>query len=265
MPSYNLEIIHRAAAQPGAKPPLLFVHGVCHGAWCWDEFFLRHFAEAGWDSYAVSLRGHAGSEGREQLHEFGLQDYVDDVFSVASQLDRKPIVIGHSMGGGITQLAMRREPERLAGAVLFASMPPGWISFWESLRTLRSLKGIKATHKLLSGQAVTADEVQLMPFMGGRITREQAARFAPLLQPESKRAVEEIPKVKTAAGPVPFPLLVMGARSDLIFGARAVQRTAAHYGTEAIVLDRGCHDLMLDPLWRESADVILDWLRRSYP
>jgi pimeloyl-ACP methyl ester carboxylesterase len=264
MVSYNLEIVRRAPAQPSTNPPLLFVHGVCHGAWCWDEYFLPYFAAQGWDAYALSLRGHAGSEGRDRLHQFGLQDYVDDVFHVASQLDRKPVVIGHSMGGGITQLAMRRDPERLAGAVLFASMPPGWNTRWESLRMLRNPLGLVATHRLLSEKSFSARDVRRMPFMGGRITLEQAACYAPLLQPESSRAVEEIPQMNTPSGPVPFPLLVMGASSDIIFGASAVRRTAAHYHTDAVVLDQGCHDLMIDPNWRESADVILNWLNRNY-
>lgn len=261
---YKLELIQRAAATPSAKPPLLFVHGVCHGAWCWDEFFLPYFAQQGWDACALSLRGHANSEGREKLHEFGLQDYVDDVFSVAENMDRKPIVIGHSMGGGIAQLALRHAPERLAGAVLLASMPPGWVKPWESWRLFKSLKGLKATRKLLAGEAVTGEEVRHMPFMGGRITLEQAGRFAALLQPESARATQEIPKMMTPAGPAPLPLLVLGSRRDVIFGAGAVRRTGAHYGTEAVVLDAGCHDLMLDPDWKRSADVILGWLQEHF-
>ena len=33
-----------------------------HGAWCWRENFMPYFSAAGYDCYAVSLRGQGGSE-----------------------------------------------------------------------------------------------------------------------------------------------------------------------------------------------------------
>jgi pimeloyl-ACP methyl ester carboxylesterase len=47
-------------ADPGERPPLLFVHGLGHGAWCW-EHWLDTAAAAGYPAAAVSLRGHADS------------------------------------------------------------------------------------------------------------------------------------------------------------------------------------------------------------
>jgi hypothetical protein len=35
--------------------PLLFVHGACHAAWCWDEHFLDFFADNG---FQVIADGH---------------------------------------------------------------------------------------------------------------------------------------------------------------------------------------------------------------
>ena len=61
-------------------------------------------------------------------------------------------------------------------------------------------------------------------------------------------------------GPVSVPLLILGSRADSLFSEIPVRRTAAHYGVEAVVLDQGCHDLMLDPDWQSSADAVLRWL-----
>ena len=36
------------------KPPLLFVHGLAHGAWCFAEHWLPAAAEHGFPAYAVS-------------------------------------------------------------------------------------------------------------------------------------------------------------------------------------------------------------------
>ena len=37
------------------KPPLVFIHGSFHGAWCWAEHWLPFFAHYGFDCYALSL------------------------------------------------------------------------------------------------------------------------------------------------------------------------------------------------------------------
>jgi pimeloyl-ACP methyl ester carboxylesterase len=38
-------------------PPLVFVHGSYHAAWCWAEQWLPFFSESGYDCYSLSLLG----------------------------------------------------------------------------------------------------------------------------------------------------------------------------------------------------------------
>lgn len=38
-------------------PPLVFIHGSYHAAWCWAEHWLPFFSTNGFDCYAVSLLG----------------------------------------------------------------------------------------------------------------------------------------------------------------------------------------------------------------
>src|SRR5688500_13947644 len=82
----SLELLERRPAADGNRVPLLFVHGLGHGAWCWEQW-MDAAAEAGHPAYAVSLRGHGGSPGR--LRTALLSQYVDDVVRTASGLDRK--------------------------------------------------------------------------------------------------------------------------------------------------------------------------------
>jgi pimeloyl-ACP methyl ester carboxylesterase len=42
-------------------PPILFLHGAAHGAWCWAEHYLTWFADRGCECHAVSFRGHVRS------------------------------------------------------------------------------------------------------------------------------------------------------------------------------------------------------------
>src|SRR4051812_37421372 len=117
----RLEVISREPNSPKFETPLLFVHGTGHGAWCWDENFLPYFAERGFSSHAVSLRGHGASEGRERLKWTSISDYVEDVFQVASGLPKTPVVIGHSLGGLIVQKLL--EKHDAPAGILFAPSP----------------------------------------------------------------------------------------------------------------------------------------------
>ena len=99
----KLEVISRQPSEPRDAPPILFVHGAWHGAWCWDEHFLDYFSEKGFAAHALSLRGHGSSEGRERLRRVRLRDFLEDVAAVAELLPAPPILVGHSMGGFVIQ------------------------------------------------------------------------------------------------------------------------------------------------------------------
>ncbi len=100
--------------------PLLFIHGACHAAWCWENF-LPFFAEHGYESHAVSLRGHGASDGSESIHNMRTDDYVNDVEEVVQRFRTLPVLIGHSMGGYVVQKYL--EQHTASGAVLMASVP----------------------------------------------------------------------------------------------------------------------------------------------
>ena len=115
----GLEVLSALPADPRPeRPPLLFVHGLGHGGWCW-EHWLRGAAEAGYAAHAVSLRGHGGSEGR--LRTARLSHYVDDVIHTAASLPRRPVLVGHSMGGLVVQQTVARYAAH--AAVLVAPVP----------------------------------------------------------------------------------------------------------------------------------------------
>lgn len=127
----KLEIISREPIEKRFETPLLFVHGTGHGAWCWDENFLPFFAEKGFSSHAVSLRGHGASDGREKLKWTSVSHYVADVFQAASRLPEKPVVIGHSLGGLV--VAKYLEKHVAPAGILFAPSPSEGM-FWSGLK-----------------------------------------------------------------------------------------------------------------------------------
>jgi pimeloyl-ACP methyl ester carboxylesterase len=257
----GLEIRSEAArGETRRDAPLLLVHGICHGAWCWQPNYASYFADLGYDVHAMSLRGHAGSAGRADLHRNRLEDYVDDVISVAASLPSPPTIIGHSMGGAITQLVFRADPTAARAAVLLTPMVPGGLKVRELLRTARQPRRIPPFLRLLRGKPLTPAQANRLPFFDGRLTAADAELAAGRLQPESRRALMQLMRFTPPAGPAPIPILVLGSREDSIFGAAALHRTAAHYGVDAVIRDAGCHDLMLDPDWRAGAEIIANWM-----
>jgi pimeloyl-ACP methyl ester carboxylesterase len=118
----RLEIISKHPLENRYPTPLLFIHGMMHGAWCWDVHFLDYFAQHGFAAHAVNLRGHGSSDGRDKLRWTRIADYVEDVASASRQLPSPPVLIGHSMGGFVIQKYL--EDYDAAGAVLLSSPPP---------------------------------------------------------------------------------------------------------------------------------------------
>jgi pimeloyl-ACP methyl ester carboxylesterase len=118
----KLEIISRYPADERRPTPLLFIHGTLCIASCWEVHFLDYFAQHGFASHAVNLRGHGKSEGREKLRWTRIADFVEDVTNVVRQLPSPPILIGHSMGGFIIQKYL--EDHDAPAAVLLSSPSP---------------------------------------------------------------------------------------------------------------------------------------------
>lgn len=76
--------------------------------------------------YGLDLRGHGGSEGIAGDVDY-IGQYEDDVLDIVAALrvtdaERRVIVAGHSMGGGIAGRAAMRGPGQIDGFVLFAPL-----------------------------------------------------------------------------------------------------------------------------------------------
>ena len=119
----DLEVLEAKASpssssSSSSKPPLLFVHGSGHAAWCWAENFMPYASARGFDSAAVSLRGRGKSGPPPRGAKAGgtLESHAEDVAAVAEALvgegRRPPIVVGHSFGGMVVEKLALREREK---------------------------------------------------------------------------------------------------------------------------------------------------------
>lgn len=259
----ELEVISRLPAAGGHATPVVFVHGGWHGAWCWDEYFLSYFAAHGYPAYALSLRGHGRSAGRDRLRWNRIADYVADVAHVAGSLPRQPVLVGHSMGGFVVQKYL--ETRSAAGGVLMASVPPqGVWSMTCKLARRYPLAFVRAQLTLsLYGAVANAARVR-DAFFSRSLPEDRLHTYTARMQEESYRGFLDmlcldLPRAK----PLQIPLLVLGAERDTLLEPREVEATARAYNARAEIFPDLAHDMMLDERWEVVAARIVEWLKQQ--
>lgn len=258
----RIEVLERLPEVNSMLPPLLFIHGASHGAWCWQTNFLPYFSSKGFSSYAISFRGHGRSEGREKIDSFSLKDYEDDVFEVMQSFRNKPVLIGHSVGGVIVQKILHKHPNEVQAAVLMSSIPPNGLSVDSSPLNASTLKELNQLFLFNKGEPV-AYPIDLILSKGLSVTERE--QIAELLQPESTIVLKECTDI-IISGPIAteVPLLVLGSKEDHIISEKTTFRIAEIYKTQPEIFRNISHDMMLDPNWKDAADKILSFLHGLY-
>ena len=268
----NLEFLHIKAATPstnkrgkGALGTILFVHGAYCGAWIWAETFLPYFSSQGWDCFAVSLRGHGGSEG--SLTWSTLADYVDDVEAAVGRVGEPVVLIGHSMGGLVVQHYLARAG-KIAGvraAVMLAAVPPSGVASSAMHMSMMAPDLLWQLGLLQTlGPEAVSPRVIHRAFLSKDAPLEAVQGLLPKLQKESNRVATDLlaPPQPT---PPPLdqrpPILVMGGDADAFLPVSAFRETATFWNAELKILQGAPHGIMIDAVWwQPAADTILEWL-----
>jgi pimeloyl-ACP methyl ester carboxylesterase len=256
----KLELISKYPVENQRSTPLLFIHGTLCTASCWDVHFLDYFAQHGFASHAVNLRGHGQSEGRGRLRWTRIAEFVQDVTQVVRQFPSPPILIGHSMGGFIAQKYL--EDHDAPAAVLLSSPSPAGL-LPTAIRSARRhpLVFAKVTLTLSLLPFIATPQLAGEAFLSRDLPDEEVLRYWKQMQDDSFMAFLDMvaldlpkpAKVKT-------PLLVLGVTRDNMIGPGEIEATARAYNTQAQIIPDVAHNSMLDPRWRTVADRILVWL-----
>lgn len=258
----SLELIASLPSVQTHAAPLLLVHGSWHGAWCWAEHFMDYFSGNGYAVYALSLRGHGQSDGRQQLRWASIADYVEDVSQVVSQLGAPPVVVGHSMGGFVLQKYLEAHSDTVPAAVLVSAVPPhGALAALLRLAMRHPLAVLKTFLRLSPYQLTATPDLARDNFFSPSLPEADLQRYFAQIQEESFRAFLDmvlLTRIKT--GHVQTPLLVIGGAGDKIFTTGEVQATARAYHTDPVLFTGIAHDFMLEEKWQAVAEAILHWL-----
>ncbi len=255
-----MELIERRPESKAHSTPILFVHGMWHGAWCWDEFFLPYFADKGFHAFALSLRGHGKSEGRDKLRWSSINNYVEDVHQVVEQIGDSPVLVGHSMGGFIVQKYL--EIYSAPSAVLLAPAPSkGVLAATMRVLVRHPLLFLKANLTLSMYPLISNVALCKEFFFSDQATDQAVSHYHSQMQDESYRAFLDMlllnhPKTSR----IKTRMLVLGGDEDTIISPAEVKSTAESYNAELEMYDGMAHDMMLETGWQNVADRIAGWM-----
>jgi pimeloyl-ACP methyl ester carboxylesterase len=256
----HIELIRHNPVNEVQSTPILFVHGAWHGAWCWEDHFLPYFADHGYDSYALSLRGHGNSEGREGLRWWSISDYVEDVSQAIAQLPNIPILVGHSMGGLIVQKYL--QSHRVPLAVLLAPVPTtGVMKTTLRIASRHFLILLKVFASFSLYPVIATPNLAREAFFSSDISEDKLDKHFKRLQDESFRGFLDMTFSLPRPKQVYDPILLVGAQDDTIFSTQQMDATARAYHSKAVIFTNMAHDMMLEKGWQDVADHILVWLK----
>ncbi|CAI5945695.1 unnamed protein product [Closterium sp. NIES-64] len=268
-------------------PPLVFIHGSYHAAWCWADKWMPYLSALGFDCFAISILGQGGSDvpnapvaGTVQVRSDSAQSHAADVANVIRQLvGRPPVLVGHSFGGLIVQayladVANNWESSKddgvpfapLTGAVLACSVPPtGNMELVKRYMRTRPILSIKITLSLAAKLFRSSLSLCRDSFFSPALPEAEVKRYQALLSDSSKLPLFDL-RLLNASLPVAMPpaycppVMVLGAADDVIVDDQGVKETAEFFSTEAVVLPGMPHDIMLDLGWKDAANSMLQWL-----
>ena len=251
---------------------ILFVTGAFVSHTCWDDW-RAYFEGKGYKTIAPPWP-HKDATPQElrkrQPNDVALAtlttvELIDHYASFAKSFSEKPIIIGHSFGGLITQVLVNRG--LAAAGVAIHSAPPKGVFPYE-------FSFLKAGWKVL-GLFSSMKKTYMMSFkdwqyafVNGMPLQEQRAAYEKYTIPESKTAargaLSDATKVDYDKPHV--PLLFTSGSTDHIMPAHLNFRNYNRYKKNGSVLEYkefpGKNHFVLGlPSWKEDADYISNWLQ----
>jgi pimeloyl-ACP methyl ester carboxylesterase len=275
MSEHELAQVERANASTGT--PVVFVHGLWLLPSSWDRW-AEVFEAAGYVAVTPGWPDDPETVAEAKAHpevfaNKGIGDIADYEEAIIRKLDRKPVVIGHSFGGLLTQILAGRGVAAASVAISpapFRGVLPLPISALRSASPVLSNpanrhRAVPLTYEQFRyGFANAVDEEQAkklyaeysVPGSGEPIFQAAAANLNPWTEA----------KVDTK-NPERGPLLIVSADEDhtvpwAIANASYKRQSKNEGVTEIVKLEHRGHALTIDDGWREVADTALAFAKK---
>lgn len=242
---------------------IVMVHGAFCGGWAF-ETFRTAFEARGFEVLAPDLRGHGAGEGSDRVIGVSMSDYADDIAALCRNQAEPPILIGHSLGGLVAQMAARRAPVR--ALVLLAPSAP-WGVAGSSFEEAITAFGVQMLGPFSSG-AVDPDRGLMRTYSLSRMAKPERDAVVARMHAESARALRETlnwwldPFMTTSIGPgaLSAATLAIAGALDLVHPPATVRQIAERVGASYLLMPDMSHWLIGEPGWDDVAAHVLRWL-----
>ena len=245
---------------------IVMVHGAFCGGWAFDRF-RAPFEAAGHQVITPDLRGHTPGARSASVIGVSMADYAADIAAICAELPEPPVLLGHSMGGLVAQLAAKRAP--IEALVLLAPSPP-WGVAGSSIEEAVTAFGVQMMGSFSSG-ALDPDRSLMRLYSLDRMLEAEREAIIAKLGRESGLAVRETlnwwldPFMTTSvgAGAITAPSLVISGERDVVHSSTTARATAQRIGGAFKVMPGMSHWLVGEPGWDAVADLALGWLSEA--
>jgi pimeloyl-ACP methyl ester carboxylesterase len=246
--------------------PIVMVHGAFCGGWVFDAF-RAPFEAIGHTVHTPDLRGHGPDDRESAVVGVSMRDYASDIVGLCRSLSEPPILIGHSMGGLVAQLAAARTNVR--ALVLLAPSAP-WGVTGSTIEEAVTAVGLHMLGPFWT-LPVRPDLSLMKRYSLDRMAREDRHAILDRLRPESGRAIWETlnwwldPFMTTSIGErrPNAPTLAMVGERDVVHPPSTVKQTAQRLGATYQLLPGMSHWLPGEPGWVEVAEIVQAWLEEA--
>jgi peroxiredoxin len=103
-------------------PAVVLLHGGGQTRFAWGST-ARVLAERGWHVYRVDLRGHGESDWPDD-GDYGPEAFAGDVYAIARSFPEPPVLVGASLGGIASMVAIGTHDEPVARALVLVDVAP---------------------------------------------------------------------------------------------------------------------------------------------
>lgn len=220
---------------------------------------------AGWAAFALDHRGHGRSQGRRAVtdHLAWLVADVDIVVERARAATprRRPVLLGHSMGGGIAAAYALQHQAKLAALVL-SGPALGMAATVPAVQRV-AMKLLSALAPGLGTVALEASGVSRDPDVVSAYQADPMVFHGKVPARTAREMLRASDLVAARAGDLRLPLLVMHGGADVIVpvaGSEALERDAASGDKTLTVYEGLYHEIFNEPEREKVLADLIAWL-----